>query len=224
MVTGLKGRDVLKAAFLVFLVSLFLPSYSYGDNSEHWNDLYLSRKIGRATSLSLASRTKFNDIPFDDVYIVSLKLGSGYGTGWNLTITPSYRIDWIDKKDKDEYENRYSLQLDYRKTVRGINTTFTQISELRYFTQATRDHIRLRFRLNMSRNIGTMLNRRASFYIMPEIFYDDIKNEIFRFRFYSGFNIALKDNISLKIGYILQNEKDKDDIHLFNTGLGWKII
>jgi hypothetical protein len=218
-----QGRDVLKIIFPTFLFFYLLSSISYGDNSEHWNDLNLSRKIGKATSLSLSNRTKFNDIPFNDVYIASLKLGLGYSARWNLTITPSYRIDWIDRKEKDEYENRYSLQLDYKKTVRGINTTLTQISELRYFTQATRDHIRLRFRLNMSRNIGTVLNRRASFYIMPEIFYDDIKNEIFRFRLYSGFDIRLKDNISLKIGYILQNEKDKDDIHLFNTGISWKI-
>ena len=220
---GSAGRDALKTAFLVSFFIFCFQSLSNGDNSEHWNDLNLSRKIGRATSISLSNRTKFNDIPFNDVYITSLKLGPGYNTGWNLTITPSYRIDWIDKKDKDEYENRYSLQLDYKRTVRGINTTLTQISELRYFTQALRDHIRLRLRLNMSRNVGGLLHRRASFYIMPEIFYDDINDEISRFRLYSGFDIRLKANISLKIGYILQNDKDKDDIHLFNTGLSWNI-
>jgi len=75
----------------------------------------------------------------------------------------------------------------------------------------------------MSRNVGGLLHRRASFYIMPEIFYDDINDEISRFRLYSGFDIRLKANISLKIGYILQNDKDKDDIHLFNTGLSWNI-
>jgi hypothetical protein len=132
-------------------------------------------------------------------------------------------MDWIERKDKDEYEHRYSLQLDYKRKARGINATLTQISELRYFTQATREHIRLRLRLNVSKNIGSIGKRRTATYIMPEIFYDDIENEIFRFRFYSGLEIEIQNNISLKIGYILQNEKDKDDIHLFNTGLSWKI-
>ncbi|UCE67840.1 MAG: DUF2490 domain-containing protein [Candidatus Zixiibacteriota bacterium] len=217
------GRDNLKIFCLAFLLFYFLSSMSYGDNSEHWNDFKLSHKIGENMSAFLSNRTKFKDIPFNDVYITSLKLGSGYSAKWNLTVTPSYRIDWIDRQDKDEYEHRYSLQLDYKRAVHGINATLTQISELRYFTKATKDHIRLRLRLNMSKNIGAIAKRRTAFYLMPEIFYDDIKNDIFRFRLYSGFDIRLKENISLKIGYILQNEKDKPDVHLFNTGLSWNI-
>lgn len=75
----------------------------------------------------------------------------------------------------------------------------------------------------MSKIIGSIAKSRTAIYVMPEIFYDDIKNDIFRFRLYSGFDIRLKENISLKIGYILQNEKDKPDVHLFNTGLSWNI-
>lgn len=205
------------AGYTLFIIFL-LSGYAHAVNSEHWNDLKISRKFSEAISASLANRTKFKDIPFNEIYITSMKFGLGYGTPWNLTLTPSYRIDWIDRV-KDEYEHRYSLQLDYSKETKGIKNTLTQITELRYFTQSTKDHIRLRFRLNMSWDIGAIMNHQALFYLMPEIFYDDIKNEVFRFRFYSGFDIRLNRNYTLRIGHILQSEDDKADVHLFNTGL-----
>jgi len=207
---------------VIFLVAFYLitmAEVSYAVNTEHWNDLGLSRKLSERLSASLSNRTKFKDIPFNEIYITSLKFGIGYSIKWDLTLTPSYRIDWIDRIDKDEYEHRYSLQLDYKKELAGAKITLTQITESRHFTQLSRDHTRLRFRLNMSANIGAVMDHRASFYLMPEIFYDDIKNEIFRFRFYSGFDIKFKNDLTLRIGHIVQSEDDRADVHLFNTGL-----
>ena len=196
-----------------------MAEVSYAVNTEHWNDLKIARNLSQDLSASLSNRTKFKDIPFNDIYITTLKFAVGYSTKWDLTLTPSYRKDWIDRIDKDEYEHRYSLQLDYKREIAGAKITLTQITESRHFTRTSRDHTRLRFRVNMSANIGAVKGHRASFYLMPEIFYDDIKNEIFRFRFYSGFDIRLNNDFTLRIGHIVQSEDDKADVHLFNTGL-----
>lgn len=214
-----RGRSFLAPNIIVLSLFFLLSAYAHAVNTEHWNDLGLSRKLSEQVSTSLSNRTKFKDIPFNEIYITSLKFGIAYSTKWDLTLTPSYRIDWIDRANKDEYEHRYSLQLDYKKKIAGTKITMTQITESRHFTQTSRDHTRLRFRLNMSANIGAVMDHRASFYLMPEIFYDDIKNEIFRFRFYSGFDIRLNNDFTLRIGHIVQSEDDKADVHLFNTGL-----
>jgi len=217
--TTTRGRTFLAPNIIVLFLFFLLSVYAHAVNSEHWNDLKISRNLGQDLSVSLSNRTKFKDIPFNDIYITTLKLAVGYGTKWNLTLTPSYRTDWIDRINKDEYEHRYSLQLDYKKEIKGAKITLTQITESRHFTQTSRDHTRLRFRLNMSAIIGAVMGRQTTFYLMPEIFYDDIKNEIFRFRFYSGFDIRLNNEFTLRIGHILQSEDDKADVHLFNTGL-----
>jgi len=218
-----RGRTFLAPNIIVLFLFILLSAYAHAVNTEHWNDLKIGRNLGRDLSASITNRTKFKDIPFNEIYITSLKFGIGYSTKWDLTLTPSYRIDWIDRRNKDEYEHRYSLQLDYKMEIKEAKVTLTQITESRHFTQTSRDHIRLRFRLNMSANIGAVKGHWTSFYLTPEIFYDDIKNEIFRFRFYSGFDIRLNNEFTLRIGHILQSEDDKADVHLFNTGLSWQV-
>jgi hypothetical protein len=217
------NKLVNKLAILIFLILAILSYNSCAADSEHWNDMGISHKFNKDISLAFSNRLKFEDIPCSNIYIASGKLGWGYATEWNLTVTPSYRIDWIDRKAKEAYEHRYSLQFDYKIPTRGIKTTITQITELRYFTESSEDHVRLRLRMNMSKDIGKPGNFPMTFYVMPEIFYDDISDEISRLRIYAGFDIKLRNDLSLRLGYILQNEKDRPDVHLFNTGLSLNI-
>ena len=202
-------------AFIIAIATSISPAA----DSEHWNDVGVSHRIDSNISLSFSDRMKFREIPFGRIYIASGKAGLGYATRWKLFITPSYRIDWIDKDIKDEYEHRYSLQLDYRSQFREVKITGTQITELRYFTGFSKDHVRLRLRLNLSRTLGRPADLPLSVYAAPEIFYDNVNDEISRLRIYAGLDLKAFSNAIIRMGYILQNEKGKPDVHLFNTGI-----
>ena len=217
------GMGRFNCHLLIILILSIVSPPAYGDNSEHWNDIGLSRQISSRFTVSLSNRSKFIDIPFNDIYNATAKLGIGIKAGRDFTISPSYRIDWIEKAVNDEYEHRYCLQFDYKKTLSNITLTLTQITELRYFTKASKDHVRLRLRMNVSKSIGKIANLPSSAYMTPEIFYDDNNDDFSRLRLYSGFDFTLRESVSLRIGYIFQNEKGKPVIHILNSGLNFSI-
>jgi hypothetical protein len=208
-----------KLIFPAILLLLMLPVSSFAADWENWNDINVSFKLNKNAGFRCYSRTKFYDFPLTDYYTFANRVGISYKILSRFSAFVSYRYDINKKIGYKEYESRYSLQLAYKSKLPGaVNITLSQTTEIRYFSKNTRDHTRYRFRLDLDKKFKTAVDEALVPYIGPEIFYDDIQHRLFRFRLYAGLKFVVKEKFSIRIGYIFQNDNEKPDINIANTG------
>jgi len=186
--------------------------------TQHWNDSQLNLKWRNNLSLLLYNRLKFSEVLIEEAYTTAFQLGPVYKLSRTFTISAAYRYDVINRHGYYEFENRFFLQYSLRLAAPRYGALdISQRSELRYFTRRTEDHIRLRLRASLSRNmkLGRM---KITPYCDGEIFFDDIDDKINRFRLYFGALLDLGDQIALKLGWIKQFDEASPDIDILNTG------
>lgn len=204
--------------FLTAILMLMPAQLSQAAITQNWNDTQINLKWRDNLSLLLYNRVKFSAVLFDKAYTTAFQIGPVYRLSRNFTVAAAYRYDVVNKTGYYEFENRFFLQYSLRLTAPKYGTlNLTQRSEIRYFTRRTEDHIRLRLRASLSRNL-TLSGKKFTPYCDGELFFDDIDKKINRFRLYFGSLLKISERASLRLGWIRQFDEGAPDFDILNTG------
>ncbi len=204
---------------IVSIMMLVCTSQSYAGGTQHWNDTIIRAGINPRWEAEIYERSRWRNIAFDETFQNCLQLGARYKFSAKFNLLAGYRYDIQDRGGYYEFENRFLLNFSYSlPLLYNIMPKLSQRTELRYFTRASEDHIRLRGKLELSRKLA-VLGHKIMPYLAYEIFWDDDARELNRQRLYAGITGPICDKFSIRITWIRQFDKDRDNLDILNSGL-----
>jgi len=204
--------------FLVTIAVLGCVNLSFADDMQHWNDDIIRAKINPRWEAEIYNRSRWRQAIFDETFQNCIQIGARYKFSKKFNILAAYRYDIQDKGSYYEFENRFLLNLSYSlPSFYEFSPKLSQRTELRYFTRGSEDHVRVRGRLDISRNF-IALKHKFTPAVGYEIFWDDIAKEINRGRLYIGISSPINEMFAVRVTWIRQFDKNKDDLDILNTG------
>jgi Protein of unknown function (DUF2490) len=209
------------ACIFLLLISLLLPSGSFlTADTRSWLSNSLTYRMNAITQLQLSNEFRFNDTLFSGYYLQDWQIGIWLRVFKYFQIGAGYMQQHTKDMQYKLEENRWMIQAAWTPSISPVFQLACRfLAEGRQFEeQLLKDHFR--FRLRILLNIDLKI---SSFnfhpYIGIEPFFDTISNETRVNRIYAGLRIPLQKWLSIKTGYIRQDQKNYDTIHIINTGV-----
>ena len=169
--------------------------------------------------MALSNEGRYHEITYQNAYLKNWQAGLLYTLPRDIYLCFRYKRETSDEILFILSENRFTMETGWKKNLTGsVKLDLRFKAEIREFEKdLADDHLRLRFRIRFMTafNIGTL---HLKPFIATEPFGDTLSNTVFRNRFYLGTAIVLSDKIDLIINYIRQDTKDRETIHILNTG------
>lgn len=214
-----KKYPIFLAAALALLT---LSPHMYAD-TQGWNNNSLTFGLSSKWSLKLTNELRADELTYMDPFLKNFQGGLVYKLPSNFYIAALYKRENTKKADFNLAENRYTFEGGWKTALGKTWDMDMRIrAEVRRFDLGlSRNHMRYRFRLRFRTKlkIGKIEFRP---FIATEPFADSIQEIIFRNRFYIGSSIPLGKNSSITINYIRQDTKNKQTLHILNTGVDLK--
>jgi len=189
-----------------------------------WINNAVTLKVNEKFSLKATQEQRHAKPSYAGVpYLKNIQAGIVYKLPSSFYVAVLYKLENEDKGTFVGQENRITYESGW-KTKLGKSLTFdTRVKlESRFYDQKSlEDHIRYRLRVRFTANtrVGQL---KINPFIATEPFGDnkDASTDVFfRNRFYAGFAFPVGDKIKLIANYIRQDTKDKDTLHILNTGI-----
>jgi hypothetical protein len=206
----------------VLLILQALPSLIYADE-QGWNNNSLTVALTSRWSLKLTNEIRANELTLLDPFLKNFQGGLVYKLPGNFYAAALYKRENTKKTEFNLAENRLTFEGGW-KTALGKTWDMdmrVRVEVRRFDLGLSQNHMRYRFRVRLRTKlkIGGIEFRP---FLATEPFADSIQNRIFRNRFYIGSSIPLSKNASITINYIRQDTKNKQTLHILNTGVDLK--
>jgi uncharacterized protein DUF2490 len=211
----------VKRSFQMIMISLWLTAASFPlmADGQGWLNNSATFKIDARWSLKLTNEARHHEVTFKDSFLKNWQAGLVYRLPRNFYASVLYKRESTDKPLFVLAENRFTLETGW-KTGLAENWDFdwrfrTEIR--RYDDERADNHLRfrLRVRLRTQLRIGTLTIKP---FIGTEPFGDTLVDGINRNRFYLGAVFPMGEHAGLVINYIRQDTKDKETLHIINSG------
>jgi len=205
---------------LSFLAASGLLAYS-DDQSWLNNSLHITLKP--KLTLIFTHEFRNEELTFMSPYLANIQGGFEYSLSENTHITLLYKRQNTKKTDYILNENRYTLEAGWKRGL-GPKVNF----DLRFRTEGrvyedgrANNHFRLRLRLRFTAKVefGNLSIRP---FIAIEPFGDTLTNSVNQNRFYIGASFPLGQHSAFVLNYIRQDIKNKETIHILNSGFQLK--
>lgn len=208
---------------LIFL-SVFLSwNVLLSADEQGWNNNSAGFTLARNLSLKLSNEVRNRELTFMNPYLKNWQGGIGVKLPANFTAAIYYKRENSEKNDFLLAENRYTLEAGWKTELFPdweLDLRFR--TEIRHYDQdLAADHLRFRFRVRLKTRL-TIGSLKWTPFIASEPFSDTLDDTVNRHRFYLGTNVILSRNVELVAGYIRQDTKGKEVVHIFNTGIELK--
>jgi len=214
-----------KITALALLLILFITSgmLIIGED-QGWNNNEIKFNINENWDISLTNEGRFYEITYQKPYLKNWQAGVLYSFPKNLYLGFRYKRETSDEALLVLSENRFTLETGWKKRLSDkLNFDLRFRTEIRDFEkELSSDHLRFRFRIRLTTSVK-IGNLHIKPFIATEPFSDTLSDEVFRNRFYLGTSFVLSEQIDLIINYIRQDTKDKETIHILNTGFNIEI-
>ena len=212
----------LTKIFVVAFAMIILKPALLADG-QSWLNNSAAIRVAPRLSLKLTNESRFDEVFFSSIYLRNWQAGGVISLPNNFYISGLYKRESVDKPEFILNENRYTLEAGWGGRLTGIFSLDWRFrTEIRNFAQdLSENHLRLRFRLRIRTRfrIGKIQFKP---FIATEPFADNLQKRIFRNRFYLGTAVVLGRNIDLIINYIRQDTRNKETIHILNSGFDIK--
>lgn len=201
----------------VFLLPAVQPLQS---ESQGWMSHSLSYQAGTRLTLSLSNEMRFEKPAFSDRYLYNWLGMIAYRISGGFYAAAGYQLEKTKTLQFTLEENRIVFDVGWRKQIAkklelGIRL---RIESRKFDDDLAEDQMRFRLKVRLSTQL-----RPGSFTVRPfaaiEPFGDDKDKEINRYRFYAGIIFPVSGNLGILVGYIRQATKNRETLHILNTGL-----
>jgi len=162
------------------------------------------------------------DIAYADPYLHNLQVGVVRSLPRNFYLAVLYKREHTERNALPLDENRYTLEGGWKYRLSpDLDFDFRARTEIRRYSIENRDHTRFRFRarLKYSLALGTL---KLKPFIATETFGKDKIHTVQKNRLYLGSFVPLSDHVELVFNYIWLNQRELEDIHIFNSGVELK--
>ena len=213
-----------KCTYLVLTTLLtLLSSALLADDGQAWLKNSATFKINSNLSLKLTQEARYHEVTFMDSYLHNWQGGLVYKLPKNFYVIFLYKREITKKTNFNLAENRFTLESGWKTKVNeDLDFDWRFRTEIRrYDKDLSQNHLRFRFRIRLKGEIRVGELQLKPF-IGTEPFADTIKDTIFRNRFYLGTAIVLSGNADFIVNYIRQDTRDKETIHILNSGIDLK--
>lgn len=207
---------------MVFALGVTGGQYLHAD-SQGWINNSLSLKIDSKFSIKLTNESRYEEITFKDNFMKNWQAGIIYKLSKKLYVAFAYKRENEQKSTYLLHENRFTLETGWKtnlsKTISFDARFRTEIR--RYEDDLAENHLRFRLRLRFKSKfkLGVLTIKP---FVAIEPFGDTKNDEINRYRFYIGGAIPLGKHVDFVVNYVRQGTKDKETIHVLNTGVDLK--
>ena len=206
------------AVLLVLLTGVTMFAAEQG-----WINNSLSFKINNKFTLKFTNESRYEELTYSNNFMKNWQGGIVYNISKKLYFAALYKREDTQKTGYILHENRITLETGWKtKLSKKLDFDVRFRAEIRGFEEdLSENHIRFRLRLRIKTKtkIGKM---KINPFIAMEPFGDTKDDEINRYRFYAGFVFPMGKHAGFVINYIQQGTKDKDTIHILNTGVELK--
>ncbi|MFC2156329.1 DUF2490 domain-containing protein [Acidobacteriota bacterium] len=207
----------------IFAMAMIILKPALLADGQSWLNNSATIRVAPRLSLKLTNESRFDEVFFSGLFLRNWQAGGAISLPSNFYLAGLYKREGVDKPEFVLYENRYTLEAGWGGRLSGIfNLDWRFRTEIRNFAQnLSENHLRLRFRLRIRTRfrIGKIQFKP---FIATEPFADNLQKRIFRNRFYLGTAVVLARNIDLIINYIRQDTRNKETIHILNSGFDIK--
>lgn len=212
-------RHIHVIAFISFLI---MTPLLHADE-QGWINNGAGFTLSQNLSLKLSNEVRSRELTFINPYLKNWQGGFSLKLPANFSAALLYKRENTEKTDFLLAENRFTLEAGWKTKISpawDLDLRFR--TEVRRFEKdLAANHMRFRFRVRLKTKIKIGSLELAPF-IATEPFGDTLVDRINRNRFYLGTYVILSRNVELVANYIRQDTKDKDVIHVFNTGIQLK--
>jgi hypothetical protein len=218
-------KSVPKRCKHLVLITLLvlLSSALFADDGQAWLNNSVTFKIDSHLSLKLTQEARYNEVMYMDSYLHNWQGGFVYKLPKNFYAAFLYKREHTEKSDFTLAENRFTLESGWKTKVdKDLDFDCRFRTEIRrYDENLSENHLRFRLRVRLKGkiNIGSL---QLKPFIATEPFADTINDSIFRNRFYLGTTFPVSKKVEFVVNYIRQDTKDKDTIHILNSGIDLK--
>lgn len=179
------------------------------------DNLWFSSEIkcffNEKTFLFTTYEKRYNELDFVDGYVEQFSLGAEKKIIGNFSMAISYKREVTRNVI---HENRYVVGLKYK--ISYVDVRF-RIEDRNYEESEKINHMNYRFRIRFKYKIGIFKP-----YIATEPMYNDLTNEFWRNRFYTGIGFDISDQ-EFFIGVMRQDTKYKEAINALHFGISINI-
>lgn len=188
-----------------------------------WINNSLSFKINNKFTLKFTNESRYNELTYSDFFMRNWQGGIVYKFSQKMYFAVLYKREDTQKTGFILHENRLTLETGWKtKLGKKLDFDIRFRTEIRGFEEGLSDNhlrFRLRARVKTRMRIGQL---KLNPFIAMEPFGDTKADEINRYRLYAGFVFPMGKHAAFVLNYIQQGTKDKDTIHILNTGVELK--
>lgn len=215
---------MMKRKFIFSIVIFILAAGKIRAEVDGWINHAVTLKVTDQLSFKATQEQRFVKPSYAGVpYLQNIQAGISYNLPSNFYVAILYKLENEDMGDFLAQENRISYETGWKiKLGESVQFDTRARLEVRNFQQKVlEDHHRYRFRIRFTAytHFGQL---EVNPFIATEPFGDNkdkTTDVIFRNRFYAGFAFPVNGKIKLIANYIRQDTKDKDTLHILNTGI-----
>ncbi len=201
-------------------VLLILAVWPLHGENQAWVTNSLSYKAGSRLTFMVNNEMRFETLTFKDRKLYNWQGLVAYRIGKEFFAATGFHLEKTDTLQFVLEEHRYIFDLGWKKRFAGTLDFLLRIrTEVRRFDDSLADdHLRFRLKGRLSARLPLGLIT-ARPYIAIEYFGDDLDNEINQYRFFAGAVFPVTRNLGLILGYIKMKAKNREALHILNTGL-----
>ncbi len=207
-----------KTLFLIFLC----VSISTIADDQNWTENSITLKQPNGLSFHFVSEVKYRSWDGNDgVFTKNWVFGVGKNLRNGFSISLNYKQELNRKSNgNDTVERRPNLDISWKKRFGNQSAfDFRLRTEIRKYDDGLkRDHYRFRFRFRLTAK-RSVLRYTVEPYLAIEPFYDTISDSFNKYRFYAGMMVPIFRHMKIRLGYILEDARNRSPHHIFATGL-----
>jgi hypothetical protein len=203
-------------------LSLCLLAAPVAASDQSWLNNSATFSISPQWKLKVTQEMRALEIVYADPYLHNLQGGVVRTLPKNFYVAVLYKREHVALNGIGVDENRYTLEGGWKKALRpDLDFDFRVKTEIRRFSDQDKNHLRFRYRarLKYDMNIGSL---KLKPFIATETFGKDKFYTAQKNRLYLGSFVPLSEHVELVFNYIWLNQRDQEDIHIFNSGVDLK--
>ncbi len=216
------NKKIYTSIGLAMMLVLMAGSTLFAEE-QGWINNSLSFKINKKFTLKFTNESRYNELTYTNNFMRNWQGGIIYNFSKKFYFAVLYKREDTQKSQFLLHENRFTLETGWKtKLSKKLDFDIRFRVEIRGFEEGLSDnHLRFRLRARVKTKMK-IAQLKLNPFIAVEPFGDTIVDEIFRYRFYAGFVFPMGKHAGFVLNYIRQGSKDKDTIHILNTGVELK--
>lgn len=207
---------------VVIVFALVFGQLVFADE-QSWLKNNLDISISSRLKAKLSQEARYDEITFMLPYLSNIEGGLDFSFYRNVSISLLFRRQNEKSTNDVLKEKRFMVDLNWKKKFGqkvAVDVRFR--TEIRSFGEGqVENHLRFRLRLRLQFQCKSNKFEMKPF-IAIEPFGDTLSDEVNRYRLYLGTVLPLSNNIGFLISYIRQGTKDKETLHILNSGFQLK--